>query len=117
MKIRTGQTQSATITQEFIPRDDKEGDGEGLGGEHVQQRLEALGQLRHGGGQRLPGSGVVHKRSAGLRTADPDAPRGKTDMSNGSTERSGGGEEEANAHRHTQLYFIIAHESKMNLVG
>lgn len=88
--LETAQIQSTTITQEVLPRDDKEGDGEGLGGEHVQQRLQAMWQLRHGGGQCLPGGGVVNKRSASLGTVDPGTPGGKTDMSNASTERSGG---------------------------
>lgn len=87
--IQTAQVHSATIAQEVIPRDDKEGDGEGLGREHVQQRLDAVGQLRHGGGQSLPGGGVVNKWSAGLGAVDPETPRGETDMSNASTERGG----------------------------
>lgn len=69
------------VAQDVIPGDDKEGDGEGLGRERVQQRLEAEGQLGDGDGQRLPGGGVVHKRPAGLGAVDPDTPRGKTDVS------------------------------------
>ena len=58
--------------QRHAPRDDEEGDSDGLRGESKEEGAQHIvGQQGDGPRQNLPGHGVVNERPAGLGAADP----------------------------------------------